>query len=91
MTIENNTVRKDNPRFIHYIEKIENLGSNLFIDEKVNSSQSIKNNSRMFEEIIKLWFYLSVPTKSNFVFQKKKFMCFVFLFSFIVKIGRAHV
>ena len=87
MLVENNRVRKDNRRFVNVVEEIQGGGSVLFMDERISSDNILTPRSSFFAEIMKMPFYLSIPTQTNFVFQKRKLMFMVFFCSFIVIFG----
>lgn len=69
------------------VEEIQGGGSVLFLDERISSDNISTPRSSFFAEIMKMPFYLSIPTQTNFVFQKRKLMFLVFFCSFIVIFG----
>lgn len=80
MVLEHNKTGQDNRKFIKAVEEFNTMGSMLFLDDRLASQNSLRaEKSSIWEEVVKLPFYLSVPTKSNFIFQKRKFVFFVFL------------
>jgi len=82
--VENNLVRTDNRKFVNVVEEIQGGGSGIFLDERFSSDNTLNPRSSFFAEIMKMPFYLSIPTQTNFVFQKRKLTFLVFFCSLIV-------
>ena len=61
------------------IEKFAENGSTLMIDAQI-PYDGRNSNFSIIKEIIKLPFYLTIPLKSNFIFQKKRFSGIVVFF-----------
>lgn len=75
------------------VEDMHNAGSLIFFEERMTTSQSMIRNdpSSLFGEALKTSFYLSVPTQTNFVFNKRKFAPFVFFGAWLVTLGAFRV
>lgn len=75
------------------VEGLHNAGSLIFFEERMTTSQSMirAERSSLFGEALKTSFYLSVPTQTNFVFNKRKFAPFVFFGAWLVTLGAFRV
>lgn len=63
------------------VEEIDGGGSQLFFEERLSTFPSLatSGHSSLWGEAMKTPFYATVPTKTNFVFQKRSFTPLVFL------------
>lgn len=79
--VENNTVKTDNKKFVKLVEEFHGGGSLIFFEERMSTLPSVTSDQRssLLAEALKTPFYATIPTKTNFVFQKSRFVPFVLL------------